>query len=397
MSCPVCGHKQLEVFFEIRQVPVFSNLLWTEPDDAQNCPKGDIKLAFCPVCSHILNAAFDPALLNYAQEYENPLDYSPRFQEYMRSLANGLIERYNLHKKKIISIGCGKGTFLSMLCEIGNNRGIGFDPAFIKRERYNKKQEKIKFIPDLFSEKHATQQCDLIECRQVLEHIYNPKDFLRMLRGSIDERITGVFFEVPNALNIFRRLFMWDIIYEHYSYFTPTSFSHIFASSGFQVSELAECYENQFLCLHALPSNRNESQYSSRQINEVKKTKKYLTSFAEIYQSTVEAWNRRLKRAHEKRQRVVIWGAGSKGASFLNTCKNSYIEYAVDINPEKHGKYIAGTDKQIVPPEFLSEYQPDIIIVMNPIYKREILNHMKNLGLSSQLEHSIPRSLKTPV
>jgi len=60
------------------------------------------------------------------------------------------------------------------------------------------------------------------------------------------------------------------------------------------------------------------------------------------------------------------------------------IEYIVDINPHKQGKYISGTGQQIVPAEFLRDYQPDVVIVMNPIYKKEIQQTVKELGLTTE-------------
>jgi ABC-type Fe3+-hydroxamate transport system substrate-binding protein len=59
------------------------------------------------------------------------------------------------------------------------------------------------------------------------------------------------------------------------------------------------------------------------------------------------------------------------------------IEYAVDINPSKQNNFIAGTGQQIVSPEFLLNYQPDIVIVMNQIYKNEIQQTLNKLGLDS--------------
>jgi len=88
-------------------VPVHCNLLWTSQDAARHCPRGDIKLAFCPVCGFITNLVFDSVRLEYAQRYENSLFYSPRFQDYARSQAARLIQRYDLHGKDIIEIGCG--------------------------------------------------------------------------------------------------------------------------------------------------------------------------------------------------------------------------------------------------------------------------------------------------
>jgi len=79
----------------------------------------------------------------------------------------------------------------------------------------------------------------------------------------------------------------------------------------------------------------------------------------------------------------VIWGAGAKGVTFLNTLNlRDQIEYAVDVNPRKHGMFIAGTGQQIVPPEVLRDYQPDVVIVMNPLYEHEIQQIAKNLGIT---------------
>ncbi len=60
------------------------------------------------------------------------------------------------------------------------------------------------------------------------------------------------------------------------------------------------------------------------------------------------------------------------------------IEYVVDINPKKQGNYIAGTGQKIVPPEFLRYYHPDLVIVMNPIYKSEIQQMIKEIGITTE-------------
>ena len=83
-SCPICSSSSFKVFFELKDMPVFCNLLWREQQTAQNCSQGDIKLAFCPECGFIGNAAFNPAKLDYTEDYECSLDFSPRFQSYAR-------------------------------------------------------------------------------------------------------------------------------------------------------------------------------------------------------------------------------------------------------------------------------------------------------------------------
>jgi hypothetical protein len=69
----------------------------------------------------------------------------------------------------------------------------------------------------------------------------------------------------------------------------------------------------------------------------------------------------------------------------LNALKDPQIKYAVDINPRKQGMYVPGSGQQIVRPEFLRDYQPDVIVVMNPIYRHEIQQLTKKLGLTAKL------------
>ena len=80
-----------------------------------------------------------------------------------------------------------------------------------------------------------------------------------------------------------------------------------------------------------------------------------------------------------------MWGAGAKAATFLNLLRPIAVDYVVDVNPRKQGKYVVGTGQQIVPPEFLLEYRPDEIICMNPNYLDEIAFRVGTLGLCANL------------
>jgi hypothetical protein len=57
----------------------------------------------------------------------------------------------------------------------------------------------------------------------------------------------------------------------------------------------------------------------------------------------------------------------------------------VDINPYKHGTYLAGTGQQVVAPTFLEGYQPDLVIAMNPIYCDEIQQELNRMRLGAEL------------
>lgn len=223
-TCVVCDSLDIEIFIEIPQVPVHCNVLYSTREEAVGTPKANIWLGFCGSCGHIYNYAFDPDKLDYTQNYENSLHFSPRFQEYARSLANRLIERHNLYDKDIIEIGCGSGDFLKLMCEMGGNRGVGFDPSSAPNWSPNTDNAVVTFIQDFYSERYASYKADLICCRHVLEHIQFPRDFLSDVRQAIDESLnTLVFFEVPNVLFTLKDLSIWDLIYENCSYFSAVS------------------------------------------------------------------------------------------------------------------------------------------------------------------------------
>ena len=100
----------------------------------------------------------------------------------------------------------------------------------------------------------------------------------------------------------------------------------------------------------------------------------------------LQRWRSYLNDQYAAGRRVVLWGSGSKGVAFLTTLGiEREITYTVDINPHKHGMFMAGTGQQIVSPTFLREYRPDVVVVMNPIYRDEIQRDLARLGVSADV------------
>ncbi len=209
-------------------------------------------MGFCQSCGFITNVVFDPTLHEYSADYEPTQGYSPTFNAFHQKLATDLIERYDLHGKDIIEIGCGQGEFLALLCELGRNRGVGFDRSYVPEEDSNEIPDQVTFIQDFYSAQYAGYPADLICCRHVLEHIQSPYDFIIDLRRVIEKQTeTIVFFEVPNVMFTVEDLGIWDLIYEHCSYFSAGSLGHLFHRCGFEVVNLTEVYEGQFLSIEA--------------------------------------------------------------------------------------------------------------------------------------------------
>jgi hypothetical protein len=219
-----------------------------------------------------------------------------------------------------------------------------------------------------------------------LEHIQCAADFVSMVRRSLGNHSdTVVFFQVPDVTRILRDLAFWDIYYEHCSYFGPGSLARLFCRCGFDVISLAGAYDGQYLMIEARPGDGRMLAASSEK-DDLKDLARDVDTFSAGYPDKLRAWRRKLERAEQDGQRAVIWGAGSKGVAFLTTLKiRDQVAYAVDINPHKHGTYMAGTGQEIVAPEFLETYRPDTVIVMNPIYCDEIRQTLDRMGVSAQL------------
>ena len=80
----------------------------------------------------------------------------------------------------------------------------------------------------------------------------------------------------------------------------------------------------------------------------------------------------------------MVWGAGSKGITFLNVLRPRSVESIVDVNTLKQAKYIPGTGQQIMTPDFMKEYRPDVIIGMNPNYREEMTRQVSALGVHAE-------------
>jgi len=383
--CPVCASKSVSIFAVVKEALVHCNILWDTRESAIKARRAELSLGFCTKCGHVFNTAFDPEAMKYSGSYENSLHFSPVFQDYARTLAVKLIEKYGLYEKDIIEIGCGKGDFLLLMSELGGNRAIGFDASYA-RDRHDGTDSKVSFVQDLYSEKYSHFKGDMVLSRHVLEHINSPRSFVKLMRAATGSRPGAVVFcEVPNFMHIMKELAVWDIIYEHYSYFTPMSFSHLFKTDGFHIETLEESYEGQFLCLEAIPAEK-PGRAAVEDKPGLDALMRSVASFFRRYTEKIAAWKCEMERIAVRGQKAVVWGAGSKGVSFLNTLKTTgQIGHIIDINPHKQGKYAPGTGQEIVGPESLKDIDPDLIIIMNPIYISEIWETVKRMGLKCRI------------
>lgn len=385
-TCPSCRGRAVEVFYEVRGIPVHDVLLMPTAQIALGYPQGDVALGLCRGCGFIFNTRFDPRLPAYSSECEETQGFSPTFQEFHRRLARRLVDTYGLRGKDLLEIGCGKGEFLALLCEMGENRGVGFDPAYVAERLRSPAAERIRFVSDFYSDRYAGCKADFVVCKMTLEHIPATRQFVAMLRrAGSRERPPVVFVQVPNVRPILRELRFWDVYYEHCSYFSSGSLARLFERAGFDIVRLGTEYAEQYLTIEARRAEGDAASGLAPE-DDVEDLAKEARRFGQRCRERLSHWRQDLERLRQEGRRAVVWGGGSKAVAFLTTLKvGEEVRCVVDINPYRQNTYLAGTGHPIVAPEALRECRPDVVIVMNPVYRDEVGRELQRLGLGPRV------------
>jgi SAM-dependent methyltransferase len=366
---------------------VFCNVQWPDRAQARLAAQGPLEIVICTQCGHAHNAAFDPKLVAYSPAYDNSQHFSTTFREYAAGLVDRLVETYDIRERAVVDIGCGRGDLLAMLSARGSNRGFGFDPSFDSTSTAASGPD-ITISREFFGREHAAAiKPALVCCRHVLEHIFEPLQFLEDLRHSLAAAGTPLLYlEVPSGDQLLRSAGLWDYIYEHYSYFSRQSLEFALNAAGFEVLRIHEDFGGQFLCVEARPCTRVVS--SAHQVG-CNPQASQLDSAAQrmrIKLGEWQAWADALVGTGSNT--ATLWGAGSKGVMFVNLLGLSApdpVDFVIDQNPGKSGRYLAVSGQVVMPPAYLLEKPAGEIIVMNGIYLEEIRASLENIGSRARI------------
>ena len=384
--CPSCDASSSTTFYTQSDVPAHSCLLLASRDEAERFPRGEIRLALCGRCGCIWNTAFDERLTAYSPAYEDTQAFSPHYRAFAGALAAQLVERFGLHGRRVLEVGSGKGDFLALLCALGGNEGVGIDPAADPGAAPDAGPGRVTFLDEPYSAGHRGIPADLIVCRHTLEHLARPGDLLRMIRaGAHGGAETPVYLEVPDVSRVLAEGAFWDVYYEHCCYFAPGPFARLAHGAGLDAIDVHRGYADQYLLLTARLGD-GDPPGPDRASSDLDELRCAAESFAALQAKRALDWHARLATLRGDGRTVALWGSGSKAVAFLTTLDaGQEVECVVDINPRKHGMYMAGVRQRIVPPQALVDRPPDVVIAMNPAYVDEIRGELHALGLAPQL------------
>lgn len=378
IECPVCSSKEQTLVLELKGLPVAINAQ-SSPVESSAVPKGDISLVVCNRCTHLFNTGFDETLTSYDSSYENSLHFSSHFREHAKSLAKRLVHDFDLSDETVAEAGAGPGHFLELLCQEGVKNAYGFDPSYDPNRLGAPSHNGVTLSSNMFPG-DGSIKAKMAMSQHVLEHLTSPVELLSVLKRATQETENSVVYsEVPNGDLMIDRCALWDLIYEHISFFTKKSLTTALGFSGLSVHSTGADFGDQFLWAISKPGNTQSVPVID---DSTKSAIARAVKFGEKAREQIEAAKVELQQ-YQNQGPVVLWGAGSKGMTYLNLiATNQQISAVVDVNPRKTGFGVPGTNYVISTPESLIPLKPKTVLIANPVYKTEIEAMLKSHGVA---------------
>jgi SAM-dependent methyltransferase len=379
LNCPICKSNHIKSVLQTN-VPVLQNRVYEHEKDAKESKAGIVDLTHCIDCNFTFNGAFDENIIVYDEHYDNAVP-SKLFINYYKEICIYLYKKYDLENGFVYDIGCGKGTFLKMLCEMYPNvSGLGIDPSY---EGNLNPLPNLNFIQDFFKHEHVNNKPSLILSRHVFEHIECPKNFLEIIHSPISKFVNvPVFIEVPDFEWIVKNKTFWDICYEHCNYFSEKSIEKMFQNNWSSLQSITKSFGNQYFWVEGIfnCNIRNENNFSEIKYTEIVKFSKSVSS---AKQNILEL----IKKYKNANYKIIVWGMATKGVIFTNNVdsETNLIDYCIDINTEKQNKFTPITSHLIQSPAILNSISgmDSIIVIMNLNYLDEIKTEVATNQINS--------------
>ncbi len=379
--CPVCAGVELVEVLDLGRLPTLPNARVDDPELARSVPVGDLQIVACEHCAHLFNRRFDEAAIGYDVRYDNSLHFSPTFVAHAAELVDRLRTTFDLDGSTIAEIGCGSADLLTMLCEASAARGFGFDPSVDPDRPALKRSPRVTLSATSYP-LDGSLRPDLLLSQHVLEHLADPVAVLATTAATLAAG-GNCYHEVPNGEQILRDTAIWDLIYEHVSYFTTVSLREALRRAGLCPTNVGTAFADQYLWVTARLSAVNGPVPDPVAVEEILGDAR---RFGERSRQALERAAEQLDDAL-RRGPVVLWGAGSKGISYLNLVDpHGMIAGVVDVNPRKVGTYVPGPGHRIGGPADVPGWAPATVLVANPVYIAEISRQVGELAPAAHTE-----------
>jgi SAM-dependent methyltransferase len=319
-------------------------------------------------------------------EYAYFSSYSDSWLRHAKNYTDLMVARFGVDSKSlVVELASNDGYLLQYFVEKGIPV-LGVEPA--KNVAKMAIEKGIPTLVEFFGKKMATRlvldgkQADIVLGNNVLAQVPDLNDFVGGMRILLKPE--GIItIEFPHLVRLMEENQFDTIYHEHFSYFSLTAAEKIFAAHGltlFDVEELPT--HGGSLRIYARHAEDTSKPVTERLISLERTEEDYgitrmetYSAFSEQVKETKRELLAFLIDAKREGKSIVGYGAPGKGNTLLNYCgiRTDFLDYTVDRNPYKHGRFTPGTHIPIFAPERIRETRPDYLFILPWNLKNEIM------------------------
>ncbi|MCX6131984.1 MAG: class I SAM-dependent methyltransferase, partial [Proteobacteria bacterium] len=381
-----------------------SNALISDTEEFTKEKTYPLVVFVCDACGLVqLNNEIDRAL-HFNGNYTYYSSYSTSWLEHAKNLAEKTINELQLTSEElVVEIASNDGYLLQYFKNAGV-RVIGFEPSEnVAAEAISLRNipTRVEFFGIKAAEKLRLEQeaPKLILGINVLAHVPDLHDFLGGIEILLD--IEGrAILEFPHLLNILSE-FQFDTIYhEHYSYLSLSSLNPIVGKCGLKIVGV-EKIDTHGGSLRVQLAKIGSKESVPHELNRIILEELAMDprdpivrkEFQDNVSRIVQELSIEIDRLNKSGKRVIGYGAAAKGNTILNLAKidAAQIEYVIDKNPFKQGKFLPGSHIPIYGTQELETNPPDVILILPWNLSSEIREQLRARGIYAPILKAIPK------
>tara|TARA_Y100000389_G_C17428732_1_gene501198 strand:- start:332 stop:1573 length:1242 start_codon:yes stop_codon:yes gene_type:complete len=387
-ECVLCGSKKLKKVLDFKKTPLANSYVKSTKIKEKYFP---LICVLCEVCKHLqLQHLVNPKIL--FEDYMYVSGTSPVLVKHFENYFLKIKKSIKLDKKKdnILDIACNDGTFLNFFKKDKFKNVIGIEPA--KNLRYLNKEKKIDINTAFFNYKSSFyfkkkyKEFKVITANNVFAHVPNLRDFALGIKNVLSA--DGLFiFEVSYLKDVLKKLTFDTIYHEHMSYHSLKPLLNFFKSVDLEVVDfdLVEAQGGSIRVYVGHKNSKVKKNKINRQVNIEKKSglfssQKYLDYFKRIKSQKKKIKN--LIQKNLKNKKIFVgYGAPAKVTTFCHVFElgKREINFIIDDNDLKQGKYTPGKNIQIINFKKLNNYNFDFIIILAWNFADPIIKKLKSI------------------